>query len=640
MNHARKFLTSTKFSLRFALALFLGLITATASVPLRAADVSGQQVYKDHCAACHDQPGATRAPAIDALKKLPATRILKTLDFGLMMGVAYPLRRDEREAVAKFLGTSEVEPPLPASAFCPAGQHPLSNFSALSKTAAGNWNGWSASPSNSRYQTADQAGLTAAQVSHLKLKWAFGFPADVTAFAAPTLLSGTLFMGSAGGAVQALDAKTGCVYWVFQANGPVRAAVLGVPTGGNYSLLIADQIGWVYSLGAKTGRALWKRRVDHHEAVRLTASPVALGGIVFISAASWEESRATDPHYECCTFRGSITALRVSNGSQVWKTYLVDPPKKTGRVNSAGAAQWGPSGAPVWSAPTLDARRGLLYITTGDNYSAPTTGTSDAVMALQIKTGKIVWTQQTYANDAYTSACREKGANCPAEDGPDYDFGSSAIMVHTAAGRDILLAGQKSGMVYGLDPDQNGKILWQTRVGKGGRNGGVQWGMASDAKAVYAAVSDMAGTLNFSGPVGGANFDPAQGGGLTALRVEDGSQIWFAKPEPCPAHHPGCSPAQSAALAMIPGVVFSGSVDGHLRAFSAENAKVLWDFDTAREYPAVDGVPAHGGSIDGPGPVIAGGMLFVNSGYPRTGGMQGNVILAFAPDEQSEKSQK
>ena len=637
----------------FARVVFVWLIAAAS--PLRGADVSGEQVYKSHCAACHDQPGATRAPSIAALKKLPATRILKTLDFGLMMGVAYPLKRDEREAVAKFLGTSEVEAPLPASAFCPSGQHPLSRVvspvasgaastvasvvasgapSAVApEVASKSWNGWSPSPSNSRYQTAEQAGLTAAQVSHLKLKWAFGFPGDVTAFGAPTVLNGTLFVGSAGGAVQALDAKTGCVYWVFQANGPVRGAILGIPNGGSYSLLVADQIGWVYSLDAKTGRALWKRRVEDHEAARLTGSPVAADGVVFIPASSWEESRATDPHYECCTFRGSITALRASDGSPVWKTYLVDAAKKTGRVNSAGAVQWGPSGAPVWSAPTVDAKRGVLYITTGDNYSAPTTATSDAVMALQIKTGKILWTQQTYSNDAYTSACRDQGANCPAEDGPDYDFGSSAIMVHTTAGRDLLIAGQKSGMVYGLDPEQHGKILWQTRVGKGGRNGGVQWGMTSDANAVYAAVSDMAGTLNFNGPVGGANFDPTQGGGLTALRVEDGSQIWFSKPEPCPPHRPGCSPAQSAALTMIPGVVFSGSVDGHLRAFSAENARVLWDFDTAKEYSAVDRVPARGGSLDGAGPVIAGGMLFVNSGYPRTGGMPGNVLLAFAPDE-------
>jgi polyvinyl alcohol dehydrogenase (cytochrome) len=287
----------------------------------------------------------------------------------------------------------------------------------------------------------------------------------------------------------------------------------------------------------------------------------------------------------------------------------------------------------VWSAPTIDPKRGLLYVTTGDNYSSPTTPTSDAVMALNIATGKIRWFQQTTPNDAYTTACREHGANCPEENGPDYDFGSSALLLSLLGGKDILVAGQKSGVVYGLDPEQKGKILWQTRVGQGGRNGGVQWGMASDGQAVFAAVSDMAGVLNFEGPVGGAKFDPAKGGGLTALRPADGSKIWFAAPHPCDLPRAGCSPAQSQAVTAIPGVVLSGSVDGHLRAFAAEDGKVLWDFDTAKNFTAVNRVEAKGGSLDGAGPVVAGGMLFVNSGYPRTGGMAGNVLLAFAPGD-------
>ena len=271
--------------------------------------------------------------------------------------------------------------------------------------------GWSPSPLNTRYQSAEQAGLRMAQVRHLKLKWAFGFAGDVTAFAAPTVLNGTLFVGSAGGVVQALDAKTGCVHWMFQANGPVRAAILPVRNSSSYSLVFSDLIGWVYSLEAKTGKLLWKR-LDEHEATRLTGSPVAQNGIVFIPAASWEETRSVDPQYECCTFRGSVSALSVRDGSLVWKSYMVDVPHKTG-MNSVGVAQWGPSGAPIWSSPTLDAKSGLLYVTTGDNYSVPATSTSDAVIALNLKTGRIVWTQQVISNDAYTSACRTKGVNCP-----------------------------------------------------------------------------------------------------------------------------------------------------------------------------------------------------------------------------------
>jgi polyvinyl alcohol dehydrogenase (cytochrome) len=589
------------------------------------APVSGADVYQKRCAACHDQPGS-RAPSKDALQKLSAARILRTLDFGLMMAVAYPLNRAERLAVVGYLGTTADETKLPASAYCSA------NLRILSGPANDTWAGWSPSASNARYQTATNAGLASGQVPHLKLKWALGFPGDVTAFAAPTVLNGTLFVGSASGAVQAVDALTGCTHWVFQANGPVRAAILPVSSGPATSLIFTDLIGWGYALDAKTGRVIWKKRIDEHEAARLTGSAVELNGVVFIPAASWEETRSLNPDYSCCTFRGSVTALRVRDGSVVWKTYTIQQPAHKTTTNRAGTQLWGPSGAPVWSAPTIDTKRGLLYVAAGDNYSDPATNTSDAVMALDLKTGKIAWSTQVTANDAYTSACRTKGVNCPASDGPDFDFGSSPILVTAPNGKEILVAGQKSGVVTAFDPNAKGTILWQTRVGKGGLNGGVQWGMATDGQKVYAAASDVHAVMNTAGPVGGATFDPVEGGGLTALHLEDGSKAWFAPSHPCEPPRPGCSPGQSAALTLIPGVVFSPGLDGHLRAFSTEDGVMVWDFDTAREYATANGVPGKGGSIDGAGPVIAGGMVFVNSGYPRNGGMPGNVLLAFAPE--------
>jgi polyvinyl alcohol dehydrogenase (cytochrome) len=240
-------------------------------------------------------------------------------------------------------------------------------------------------------------------VLHLWQKWAYGFWGDVTSLGALTVMDGTVFMGSAGVTVQAVNAKTGCVYWVFEANGPVRSAIRAVRNGTSYSVIFTDLNGGVYSLDAKTGRMLWKRRVEDHEATRLTGSAVALNGVVYIPAASWEETRSTDPHYECCTFRGSLTALRVRDGSVVWKSYMIDPPRKTG-VNSSGTPQWAPSGAGIWSAPTVDSKRGVLYVTTGDNYSLPASPTSDAVAALDIKTGRIVWMKQILPGDAWTGA--------------------------------------------------------------------------------------------------------------------------------------------------------------------------------------------------------------------------------------------
>ena len=607
------------------------VLLAAAPAAAQAPRPSGAEIYAKHCASCHDQT-SPRVPPRDALTKMSPARILRTLDFGLMMSVAYPLRRDEREAVAAFLGTGRDDTTPPAQAMCTAGRP-------LAASTLGAWTGWSPSPANTRFQPAEQARFSAADVPRLELKWAFGFPGDVTAFAAPTVLDGTVFVGSAAGSVQALDAKSGCIYWVYQAGGPVRSAMTVASDGRRRMLLFSDQNGSVYAVDARSGEEMWKTRVEAHEATRLTGGFALHDGVAFVPAASWEETRSIDPAYQCCTFRGSITAVRVRDGKIVWKTYLVDRPVKTG-TTTAGTDTYGPSGAGVWSAPTVDAARGVLYITTGDNYSYPATATSDAVMALDLKSGRIVWTRQTTPNDVYNSACGGRGPNCPPNNGPDFDFGSSAMIVKTAGGRDVVVAGQKSGVVYGLDPADRGRILWQTRVGAGGTNGGVQWGMASDGRYAFAAVSDVGrqpGGIGGAAGMGNAALHPTQGGGLTALDVLTGAKVWVAPGTPCAPPRNGCSPAQPAAVTAMPGVVFSGAIDGHLRAFSTTDGKLLWDVDTAKPYTTVNGVPGSGGSLDGAGPVVADGMLFVNSGYPRFGGMPGNVLLAFAPAAQAPR---
>ena len=602
------------------LRLFASL--AAFAPALLAAPVSGEAVYQKRCASCHDSP-ASRAPTRDALKTRSVLSIQRTLDFGVMSNVASPMRRDERDAVATWLGVAGGSAAPPAKAFC----------AERSVKITGNgpgWNGWSASAGNTRFQSAGAAGLSIDGVRRLKLKWAYGFDGDAVAFAEPAVLDGQVFVGSASGLVQALALDTGCIKWVFQATGPVRSAILAVPLEAGHALLFGDQVGWFYALDAGTGRQLWKKRPEPHESTRLTGAPAAYQGTVFVPVSSWEENRTLDPDYPCCTFRGSVVALRIKDGSQVWKTYTIpQKPKMTGK-NKTGVEEWGPSGGSVWGSPTLDAKRGLLYATTGDNFSSPSTPMSDSVLALELATGRIVWSKQTTPGDVWTSGCGQRG-DCP---GPDFDYGSSALLEKLDNGRDILLAGQKSGVVYGLDPERKGEILWQVRVGKGGINGGVQWGMASDGQKVYAATSDLVR--------GGSNpdksdprplpLDPTQGGGLTALRIGTGEKVWYTPPVAC-GSRPGCSPAQSGAVTAIPGVIFSGSLDGHLRAYSAEEGKIVWDFDTVRDFQTVNGVRANGGAINGPGPVVVGGMVLVNSGYGRNSGLSGNVLLAFAPGE-------
>ena len=553
------------YSLRLVVmgAVVLAALPAYAQVPA-SAPVSGEAVYKQRCASCHDT-GVPRTPRREALQQMTVARIRRTLDFGAMMTIAYPMRQVEREAVARFLGKPGDDPGPRPEAFC---QDRTVRIGDLSRNT---WNGWSPARDNSRFVPAELARLTASEVPRLKLKWAFGFEGDISAFAQPTVIGDQMFVGSAGGRVHALRASSGCIQWIFQANGPIRSSIVATPLDNRHVLLFGDLSGWFYALDAADGKLLWSKRPEVHEAVRLSAPPVVHDGLVLIPVASWEETRSLNAEYPCCTFRGSITALRLRDGSEAWKTYTVPRPGEANGKTSVGTATIGPSGVGVWSSPTIDLRRNRMYITTGNNYSTPPTDTSDAIIALDLDTGRIIWTKQALANDVYNSACASsptRGPSCPEENGPDHDFGSPAILVRTASGRELLVAGQKSGVVWAFDPDMNGEVVWQTRVGKGGINGGIQWGMASDGELVFAQTSDAAITRTATARV----LDPTTGGGLSALRVVDGTRAWYVEPPPC-GPTPNCSPAQSAALTAIPGVLFSGSMDGHLRAYSTVTAR-------------------------------------------------------------------
>jgi len=591
----------------------------------------GEALYKQICAACHDA-GIDRAPGRDALRAMTPERVLAALENGAMISMAAGRTATERRAVAEFVtgkrfGRPFTTKPLPQS-MCEPRTGDFAN-----RLAGAAWNGWGVNKTNSRYQDGAAAGFTAAQVPRLKLKWAFGFPGDVAADAQPTVVGGRVFVGSQSGNVYALDAATGCIHWYFAAAASVRAAVtvgrVDTNSGSKNLAFIGDRNGNVYAVEAATGTLLWKTRVDDHPVARVTGSPVFHEGRLYVPVASGEETAGARSDYECCRFRGSVVALDGASGRQIWKTYTIADEARPTKKNKVGTQMWGPSGAPIWSSPVVDVNRKALYVTTGDNYSDPPSATSDAFLAFDLESGKVLWSRQTTTADAWNTACRlEDKTNCPESAGPDFDFASPPILVTLAGGRRALVAGQKSGVVYAVDPDRDGAMLWQTRVGKGGINGGVQWGSAADQSNVYVALSDI-GRITIPNSQA-TEPDPKVGGGLFALSLENGERAWYTAPPPCGARK-RCSPAQSAAVSAIPGVVFSGSVDGHLRAFSTVNGAMLWDVDTVGTHRTVNEVPARGGSLNGPGPAIVGGMVFVESGYA-SNGIPGNVLLAFSVD--------
>jgi polyvinyl alcohol dehydrogenase (cytochrome) len=547
------------------------------------------------------------------------------------------LAATEIEAVSRFLGNNSA-PARGAAAAC-AAAIPVP----ADALAEPHWNGWGVDAAQRRFQPAAMAQLAAADVPKLKLRWAFAFEGVNRAYAQPTIVAGRLFIGSANGKVYSLDAKRGCIIWVFEAAAPVRAAISIGVSGGRWSAYFGDQQANAYALDALTGKLLWKTQVDAHPAAIITGAPTLADAVLYVPVTSYEEATGADPRYPCCSFRGSVAALDTATGKVLWKSYSIAEAPKPVRKNQLGVQLFGPSGAGIWSSPAVDRAAGMLYATTGDSYSDPAAGTSDAILAFRLDNGEPAWSHQMTAGDAFTVACdwQPGTGNCPEARGPDFDFGSSPILVRLASGKRALVAAQKSGMVYAVDPDREGAMLWQRRLGKGGKMGGVEWGAAADEHNVYVALSDVrmravpASTTGAHESVFGPSFllDPAAGGGLFALALESGEVVWHT-PHPGCGDAPGCSPAQSAAVTAIPGVAFSGGLDGHLRAYAAASGQIIWDVDTKGTYKTVNGTTALGGSIDGPGPVVVGGMLYVNSGYAFAGAAPGNVLLAFSVDGQ------
>ncbi len=583
---------------------------------------SGAQIYKERCAVCHD-PGATdatRAPSREALRAQAVQQIIAALDPGGVMAVnAQGMSAAEKQAVAAFLSGAAAPAAgggNPLVGTCEASTAPLPDPASLPM-----WNGWGNDAANTRFQNAKAAGLTAADVPKLTLKWAFGFPGATSASAQPAIAAGRVFVGNTNGLVYSLDLKTGCTYWSFKADGGVRTAIsiARVPVGGTPRTIamFGDIRANAYAVDAQTGDMLWKTKVEDHAAARVTGAPSFANGRLYVPVSSVEEVTGARPNYPCCTFRGSVVALDASTGKQMWKTYMIpEEPKIVGK-NAAGTPLWKPAGVAIWTSPTIDTAKNTIYVATGNAYTAPAAPTSDAVVALDMTTGSILWVQQATPNDVFVIGCKPGIDNCPDDVGPDFDFGNSPILRTLGGGRRILVLGQKSGVVYGLAPDDKGKILWQFRAGKGSALGGIEWGSAADDQNIYVPVSDVL-------------HPPAEAGGLFAIRLLTGERVWHtpAPPLTCTGGR-GCTGAQSAAISVMPGVVFSGSVDGHLRAYSSTDGKIIWDFNTMQPFETVNGVKAQGGSIDAAGPVIAAGMVLTNSGYGQWRGKPGNVLLAF-----------
>lgn len=568
----------------------------------------GLTYFQTRCMSCHSERSTT-APTARRIRELTPEQIYAVVsnpsrpehDAGLTD--AQKRRMSEFMGGYRQLGSVEAANPKNFPNACPA------NPAMRDPSQGPAWNGWGSDIANTRYQRSEDAGITKADVPKLKLKWAWGFPLGISAYNQPTVVAGRVFTGSDVGWVYSLDAKTGCHYWGFETGITVRGALsVGPVTGqGNtrFAVYFGDAKANVYALDAQTGRLLWKRKVEDHWVARITASPKLYNGRLYVPVSSSEEWQSGNPDYECCTARGSVVALDANTGEQVWKTYVMDEPKPT-KKNPNGVQLYAPAGGAVWNSPTVDPVRNALYFGTGDTETEPAQPLGDAIVAVDLDTGRIRWSYQATPNDAFMGGCfgQNKSLACPERMGPDSDIGNSPILRTLPDGRRMLIAGTKEGDVFALDPDNNGKLIWRVAANTGGGRGGIVWGGTADHENVYYGMGS---------------------GGMAALKMANGNQVWFS-----PVNAPGVRVNNNAAATMIPGVVFVGGANGILHAIDTANGNTIWEFATSQDFETVNKVAgANGGAISSIGPVFAGGMMYISSGYGVGAGDFGNVLLAF-----------
>jgi polyvinyl alcohol dehydrogenase (cytochrome) len=596
---------------------------ARAAAPERRGTELGFAVFQQHCVSCHGNPAFPRAPTPTALRAMTPERIYTALTTGVMKSVGDTLKEEDRRRVAEslagqLLGSSRSGDASTMPNRC-ASNPPLRSLSGP------RWNGWGNGLENHRFQSAQAAGLSAASVGHLELKWAFGYPGGTSAYGQPTVVAGRVFVGTDTGYVYSLDASSGCVYWSYRSRAGVRNAMTVGPIkahgAGPYAVFFGDLKANAYAIDAHSGREIWVTHVEENFATRVTAAPALHLGRLYVPISAWEGFSARILDYPCCTAVGSVSALDANTGKLLWKTYTIAERPHPTHKNAHGIQLWAPAGVPVWNTPTIDTRRHAIYFGTGDASTYPAPPTSDAVVALDIGTGRVLWSRQIYRNDSFIVGCTGSSftENCPKVIGPDWDIPMSPILENLRDGRGLVIFGTKPGEVFALDADHRGEPVWHVDVARDERaegsgtgaelhhprgNLGPLWGGALDGRNVYFGLN---------------------AGGVVALSTASGERRWYTRLAPS-----GKQVTYSAAATAIPGVVFVGGSDGRLWALSTHDGHPLWSFDTARTFHTVNEVPAHGGSISAPGPTVAGGMLFVGSGYGVVSQTPGNVLLAFS----------
>ena len=600
------------------------LAGCSATSPPAAEAPSGAAVFGEHCATCHALPLMTYM--IPQMKGRPPGFVYDAVTEGPMRRIGAGLDDASRRAAAEFFTGVSFGSPAAARDFeisprC-GPEHAVFDWSDRAHPS------WGGSVRN-HHAVADGEGFGRDDLERLRVQWVVAFPEATQLRSHPTAAGGALFVGSHNGSVYALDQATGCTRWHFKAATEVRTAItLDFDRRPDAEVAVravfADRAANAYALDAETGALLWKQSVDPHLSAAITGSVTAHGGRVFVPVSSNEDVGPMDPRFGCCTHAGAVVALDVRTGEILWRTPTIAEPAQQTGTTPAGAPILGPSGASVWNTPTVSEAHGLLFVGSGNNHSHPPSAMSDSVLAMDLETGRIAWSYQAQAGDAWNAACLDRIANqvsCPQPEGPDTDFGATTMLLDVG-GAPVLVAGQKSGELHALDPG-TGEPRWRIRVSRGGPEAGIRYAMATRDGVVYAPSTDTG-----DHELRGMSARP----GIFAFTAADGAALWETPAAELCAGRDDCIGAVGSAPLAMEEVLLVGSMDGILYGLDRASGDVLWQFETAREFTTLRGTTTRGGAILGTvGPTYANGRLFVSSGYGQAS-LPGNALIALAPE--------
>ncbi|MEX1666952.1 outer membrane protein assembly factor BamB family protein [Zhongshania arctica] len=598
---------------------------------------AGEYLFDQHCADCHDNP-AMNSPTRQALSLLAKEDLMIALEFGKMQPMAAHLSKQQRGLIAHYLaGSASGQYDWLASAMCDP--EPARSRSPVVGS-------WGVGLENRRFVSDQQTAIRKDNVGSLSLAWSFAFPRVSDMRSQPAVIGERIFIGDKAGKLFVLDRRSGCVIAHRKMLSGIRSAITVATLGDSRQLLIfADSLATIYAVDPNTLDIVWQQSARLNDFSLISGSISFHNNKLYVPVSLFEVAAAGSESHVCCTSHGGVMALNAETGNKVWTWHATDEATLQGS-NRAGQDRYGPSGAAVWSSPTIDTKRNRLYVGTGENLTRPATDTSDAIIALDLDSGEVVWKFQAISGDVWNAGCLNGGANCPSDPGEDFDFGASVILATLSSGKQVLFAGQKSGEVFALDPDADGanRVLWRQRLSQGTSNGGIHWGMALAGDSLYVPVSDPEREQ--------AGYTPRPG--LYALNGDSGELLWrYTATRNCDFDYSKrplvglennraggkvdltdlyrCSfyYGLSAAVTATAELVFSAGLDGEIRAFDRFNGELLWSRNTAQPISASNGIDGHGGAIDVGGQIIVGDWLYVSSGYSMFGQLPGNVLLAY-----------